>query len=101
MEMGHLATGSTSTKLPAFNKAPIKVHSDWPLIHFSAAQILHRILCILASVVHNKAEATGCFLLLVQAHDDTLHISTSGEDLSEAGSVGMLYNISSHEFQHE
>lgn len=71
----YLAPRSPSPKLSAILEAPVEVHSDWPVIHDCARDVLYCILCILARVVHDKGKAAGRHLVLVKPHDDALDIS--------------------------
>ena len=79
----HLPTCPPPAILAPLNKAPVEIHSDGPLIHLGPAEVLDRVLGIPPCVVHHKAEPTGRLLLLVQPHDDALHIATPGEHLPQ------------------
>ena len=45
-----------SAPLPAILKAPVEVHSDWPIVKDGATDVLHCVLCLLAQVVPGEEE---------------------------------------------
>ena len=78
-----LAPTPASAKLPAFNKAPIVIHSDCTAIHHRAVDVLDSGLSILAGEVAYKAEAAWCPPVCIQAHDESLDITSFGEELQQ------------------
>ena len=78
-----LAPTPASAKLATFNKAPIVIHSDCAAIHHRAVDVLDSGLSILASEVAYKAEAAWCPPVCVQAHDESLDITSFGEQLQQ------------------
>ena len=77
----HLATALATSKLATISEAPVKVHSDEPLIQCHAVNIFATVLRVASRIVHHEAEATWGALHLVQPHHDSLYVPCLGKDL--------------------
>lgn len=69
------------SELPAFHKPPIEINANRTVIDDRSIQVLHTVLCVLAGVVHHETEPAGRHLLLVQTHDDALHVTSLAKHL--------------------
>lgn len=79
--ISHLSTSLSSSILPSLLESCIPVCPNNAVIEPRAIDKSHCVFSICSRVILHEAEATGCFLDLVQPHDDPLDITTFGEEL--------------------
>jgi hypothetical protein len=94
--VSYLSTAPPTTKLPTLHKPPIKVHSDGPIVHDGAIDILDTILCVFSGVINYETEATRGHLLLIQTHDDALDVAGFAEylvNLVLGGEEGQIADV--------
>lgn len=75
-----LATRLATSVLPAFGKAFVQVRPDDALVELGTSNVLHAVQSIVVSVILHKAEPAGGLLKAVETHDETLDLSTFGEE---------------------
>ena len=68
--------------LPAFREALIEIRTDDALIQFRSTDVFHTVQGVLMRVVFDEAEAARCLLESVEAHDETLNLTTPEEMVS-------------------
>ena len=79
--IANLSSRLATPILSALDEAFIQIRSDQAFVKFGAADVFHAIQRILMSVVLDKAEAAGCLLEAVEAHDEALDLADFGKKL--------------------
>jgi hypothetical protein len=65
--------------LSALSETFVQIGTNNALIQLRTANVLHAIERILAGVVLDEAEAAGCFLEAIEAHDQALDLAASAQ----------------------
>src|SRR6266480_4624624 len=81
--VANLSSRLATPILSALDEAFIQVRSDQAFVQFGAADVFHAIQRILMGVVLDKAEAAGCLLEAVEAHDKALDLANFGKKLMD------------------
>jgi hypothetical protein len=76
-----LASALSATILPALGKALVQIGPNDALVELGAANVLHAVERVLVRVVLDEAEAAGCLLEAVKAHDEAFDLAAFAEQL--------------------
>jgi len=81
MPAARLPAGAPAPELAPLLEAPVEVGAHGPVVKHGSADVLDRVLRVIARVIHHERKPTGRHAMLVQAHDDAPDVAGARKHL--------------------